>query len=324
MKHQKLLGVLLMCAAPLVSAADISWKPDFKSDPLPENKLAAIKAALPNKPIATPKAKRKVLVYSATSGYRHGSIPVGKVALEKLGLATNAYTAVVSDDPANFTVKALKQFDSVILLNSTGDFFMPVSFKKASQRDQFTDEQWAALKTRHISLVDNLIDYVKNGGGLVGIHAATDACYSHAGYGETMGGFFTSHPWTSNMNVTVNVEDSNNGVIAPVFKNMKSFSLKDEIYQFKDIPYSREKLRVLLTLDPSKSDTPKHKPKREDNDYAISWIQEVGKGRVFYTSLGHRDDIYFNPLMLNHYLAGIQYAMGDIEADATPSAHISH
>lgn len=324
MKRKKLLSVLLICAAPLVSAADINWKPDFKSDPLPENTLASIQAALPSKPIATPKTKRKVLVYSATSGYRHGSIPVGKVALDKLGLATNAYTAVVSDDPDNFTPQALKQFDSVILLNSTGDFFMPVSFKKNSQRDQFTDEQWAALQTRHISLVDNLIDYVKNGGGLVGIHAATDACYSHKEYGETMGGFFTSHPWTSTMNVTVNVEDSDNGVIAPVFKDMKSFSLKDEIYQFKDIPYSREKLRVLLTLDPSKSDKPKHKPKREDNDYAISWIQEVGKGRVFYTSLGHRDDIYFNPLMLNHYLAGIQYAMGDIEADATPSAHVGH
>ncbi|MDU0355928.1 ThuA domain-containing protein [Paraglaciecola aquimarina] len=324
MKFNQFVSVLLICVAPVVSASDINWQPNFKSEPLSQDKLAAINAALPDKPIAPAKAKRKVLIYSATSGYRHGSIPVGKVALEKLGLATHAYTAVVSDDPANFTPQGLKQFDSVVLLNTTGDFFMPVSFKKASQRDQFTDEQWQALQTRHVRLVDNLIDYVKNGGGLVGIHAATDACYSHAGYGETIGGFFTSHPWTSNMTVTVNVVDSDNGVIAPVFKKMKSFSLKDEIYQFKDVPYSREKLRILLTLDPSKSDTPKRKPEREDNDYAISWIHEVGKGRVFYTSLGHRDDIYFNPLMLNHYLAGIQYAMGDIDADATPSAHVDH
>ncbi|MGJ8681365.1 ThuA domain-containing protein [Paraglaciecola sp.] len=322
--HYKVLGVLLMCAVSTLSVAEINWKPNFESAPLPESKLSAIQAALPTTAIVTPKSKRKVLVFSATSGYRHGSIPVGKVALEKLGLATNAYTAVVSDDPANFTPQALQQFDSVILLNSTGDFFMPRVWKKASERDQFTDEQWAALKVRHNSLVNNLIDYVKKGGGLVGIHAATDACYGHEKFGETIGGLFYGHPWTSNMNVTVDVEDSDNGVIAPVFKDIKSFSLKDEIYQFKSPPYSREKLRVLLTLDPAKSDKPKKEPKREDNDYAVSWIKKVGKGRVFYTSLGHRDDIYFNPLMLNHYLAGIQYAVGDLEADATPSAHISH
>ncbi|HYV36701.1 MAG TPA: ThuA domain-containing protein, partial [Gemmataceae bacterium] len=60
--------------------------------------------------------------------------------------------------------------------------------------------------------------------------------------------------------------------------------------------------------------------KREDNVYPISWVSTFGKGRTFYCSLGHRDDIYWNPAVLGHYLAGFQYALGDLEADATPTA----
>ncbi|MCH6256298.1 ThuA domain-containing protein [Puniceicoccaceae bacterium K14] len=63
-------------------------------------------------------------------------------------------------------------------------------------------------------------------------------------------------------------------------------------------------------------------PAREDDDYAVSWVQSVGKGRIFYSSLGHRHDIFTNSLILNHYLAGIQFAVGDLEADTTPSSQI--
>jgi type 1 glutamine amidotransferase len=83
-------------------------------------------------------------------------------------------------------------------------------------------------------------------------------------------------------------------------------------------PYSRDKLRVLLSVDSSK-----FKGKggaRPDNDYAISWIREYGKGRVFYCALGHGEAMYMHPDMLKHYLAGLQYVLGDLRADATPSA----
>ena len=99
----------------------------------------------------------------------------------------------------------------------------------------------------------------------------------------------------------------------------KGFLIKDEIYKIKD-PYSRDNLRILLSLDMSNK---RNKPGRPDNDNAISWIRELGQGRVFYCSLGHNNQIFWNPAVLRHYLDGIQYALGDLKADATPSAKLS-
>lgn len=225
---------------------------------------------------------------------------------------------MVSDAPANFEPEILDTFDAVVLLNTTQDFFMPNGKK---QRDQFSDEEWSWLNERHNRLVDNLVDYVARGGGLVGIHAATDSCYRHAEYGEAIGGYFWGHPWNAKSNVTIVVEDCEHGTIKPVFGDMKDFQLVEEIYQFRPEPYSREELRILLHLDPKRSDPVKNM-RREDNDYPVAWVQSVGDGRVFYTSLGHNHHIYTNPLMLRHYLAGIQFATGDLPGATTPSAKL--
>ena len=309
-----LSSLLFACS---LSAAS-NWVPTFNDKPVAPHHLRAIEAALPSASIVAPKAARRVLVYSATAGYRHASIPTGKLALERLGAATGAYQAIVSDDPANFEAEALNDFDAVVLLSPTQDFFMP----SGKQRKEFSKEDLAWLQARHNRLVDNLIAYVEQGGGLVGIHSATDSCYGHKAYGEAMGGYFSGHPWTANMNVTIVVEDGEHAIMKPVFEGMKDFRIKDEIYQFRPEPYSRDKLRVLLHLDPARSDAPRGKLGREDGDYAVCWVQSVGKGRVFYTSLGHNHEIYSNPLMLKHYLAGIQFATGDLKADTTPSAKL--
>jgi type 1 glutamine amidotransferase len=95
----------------------------------------------------------------------------------------------------------------------------------------------------------------------------------------------------------------------------EGFMIRDEIYQFAKI-YTREKLRILLTLDMTK--TP-NKGKRKDQDYAVSWVKAHGKGRVFYGSLGHNPHIFWEPKLLQFYLDGIQFALGDLEADTTPS-----
>lgn len=313
-----LISSLLLTAASLTAAVDFA--PIFNDNPVDAASIAKIEEALPSTPIVQPKAKRRILVVSSTAGFRHASIPTGKVAIEKLGEATGAYETVLSDDPANFEPDVLKTFDTVLLLNTTQDFFMPNAKK---QRQDYSDSEWAELKERHNRLIDNLIDYVEQGGGLAGIHAATDTCYEHERYGEAIGAYFAGHPWTAKMNVTIVVEDGEHEVIKPVFEGMSDFRIVDEIYQFQDEPYSRDRLRVLLHLDPQRSDEPKRKPRREDGDYAVCWVQQVGKGRVFYSGLGHNHHIYWNPLMLKHYLAGLQFTCGDLEADTTPSAKLS-
>lgn len=314
MKKRILLSLALSALA-LQAASD--WTPNFKDKPVPKELVNDITAAIPRSPIVRPQGRRTVLVYSATAGYRHGSIATGKVALSKLGEVTGAYETVVSDDPENFELRALRKFDAVILLSPTLDFFMP----NKKQKKRFSDEDWAWLQARHDRLIGNLIQYVEEGGGLMGIHSATDACYEHSEYPNVIGGLFDGHPWRAKNNVTIVVEDPDHATMKPVFGNMKDFRIKDEIYQFRPDPYSRDKLRVLLHLDPERSDSVTGL-KREDNDYAVSWVQSVGKGRVFYSSLGHNHEIFSNPLMLKHFLAGIQFATGDLKADTTPSAKI--
>ncbi|MEO0795480.1 MAG: ThuA domain-containing protein [Verrucomicrobiota bacterium] len=317
----KLPALLAFGLASLPLAGMPDWKPEFEDKPVAPKLLKMVEQAMPDKPHVSPKADRKILVFSSTSGFRHGSIPIGLYAMEQLGDQSGAFDVVVSNEFSNFEPDALEEFDAVVLLNTTGPIFLP-NWK--TQKDDFTKEEWQQMIKRHKRLIGNLIDYVEAGGGLVGIHAATDACYGEREYGEAMGGYFAGHPWNGNNEVTIVVEDPEHAVNEHAFGDVEDFRIKEEIYQFQDEPYSRERLRILLHLDPERSDKvdPK-RMKREDGDYAVSWVQKVGDGRVFYTSLGHNFHIYWDPMILRHYLAGIQFATGDLEADTTPSATIA-
>jgi type 1 glutamine amidotransferase len=117
---------------------------------------------------------------------------------------------------------------------------------------------------------------------------------------------------------TVRVDDPDSPLTRPFAG--KSFTRVDEFYHFLPAgPYSREKLRILLALDTERSET-SNEQIRPDRDYGLSWIKRVGKGRVFYTALGHTPTFFATPALAEHVLAGIQFALGDLEADATPSA----
>ena len=168
-------------------------------------------------------------------------------------------------------------------------------------------------------LQKSLAEFVKSGKGLIGIHSASDTFYTWEEYGKMMGGYFDGHPWHET--VKLKVEDPGHAT-CECFHG-KDINIIDEIYQYTEAPYSRERLRVLLSLDPSGTDMKKNGMKRADGDYAVGWVQSYGDGRVFYCNLGHREETYWNPTVLQHYLAGIQFALGDLAADTTPSAALA-
>jgi len=295
---------LSLCLLPFCMAAD----PD-----VPRDKIDKVKAALPRTVRVKPAKPRRVLIFTLCRGFPHGSIPCAAVALKMLGETTGAYTAEISDDIAMFEPATLAGFDAVIMDNTTGDLFADPKFKELSEADQ------AKAAERENRLKKSFVDFVRKGGGLVGVHAATDCLYKWADYGDMLGGYFSGHPWHEE--VTVKLDDPGHPLCA-AFRG-QTFKVTDEIYQFRD-PYSRDKLRVLLSLDTSKTNMDKgDKIKRQDDDFAVAWVQNYGKGRVFYCSLGHRDEIFWNPAVMQHYLDGIQFALGDLEADATPSAQLS-
>jgi type 1 glutamine amidotransferase len=205
------------------------------------------------------------------------------------------------------------------MLNTTGPCFSadPKQFDGNPARDQLI----AADNARAERLKKSLADFVEQGGGLAGIHSATDTLYDMPKYGEMIGGYFDGHPWNAGDTVTVEVRDPDHPLAAP-FKNAgRTFDIKDEIYQLKNWDASRQHALLGLFLgEGTKTDMKKNGIKRTDGDFAVSWVRNHGKGRVFYCSLGHNEHIYWNPDVLRFYLGGIQFALGDYDVPVKPGS----
>ena len=154
---------------------------------------------------------------------------------------------------------------------------------------------------------------MKGGGGFVGIHAATDTFQSWPEYGRMIGGYFDGHPWGAGTDVSIKVEPGEEKHPLVAMFEGRNIDFKEEIYQLRD-PYDSSKVHMLLRLDTERSNMDVRGIKRSDGDFGVAWARHWGKGRVFYCSLGHNDHIYWNGKVLRHYLAGIQWAMGDLEA----------
>jgi type 1 glutamine amidotransferase len=270
-----------------------------------------IAAAAPAKATASPTKARRVLVFTLSPGYRHQATPMVSRTIELLGKKTGAYETTITEDASAFEADNLKRFDAVVMNNNCGAYFLPADFGKLPK------DQRKQAKAREARLRKNLEELVRGGGGFVGFHSClyTPDYADWPEYGELIGGLVPGHPWTQKIRVLL---DDPNHPLCAAFGG-KPFEIHEETYQIL-APYSREKLRVLLRLDMASVDPAKGS--RKDGDYALAWVKEYGKGRVFYTALTHFEDNLANPTLLRFYLDGIQYALGDLAADATPSTKV--
>jgi type 1 glutamine amidotransferase len=275
--------------------------------------ISAMMAALPDRPYATPQSLRHVLVLGRAVGWVHTSIPLAAKMVEYLGDKTGAWMTTITYDAAAITPENLKQYDAIFLSSTTGEFL-----------DDPADKAATDLRRRA------LLDFVKGGKGLAGVHAATDSYHTNspalAGtwpeFNEAMGGFFKFH-WTYPTLIPVKVDDPNSPLT--VMFPARGFEVVDETYTFAQDSFSRKRVHVLTSINyarMSAEDKAKEPAatRRTDGDYALSYIQHVGNGRVFYEAHGHDEKLYFSRPFVAHMLAGIQYALGDLKADDSPSA----
>jgi hypothetical protein len=275
--------------------------------------ISAMMAALPDRPYATPQSLRHVLVLCRAVGWVHTSIPLAAKMVEYLGDKTGAWTTTITYDAAAITPENLKRYDAIFLASTTGEFL-----------DDPNDSAATDLRRRA------LLDFVKGGKGLAGIHAATDSYHTNSPaltgtwpeFNEAIGGFFKFH-WTYPTLIPVKVDDRNSPLTA-MFP-ARGFEMVDETYTFAQDSFSRKRVHVLTSIDYGKmsaEDKAKEPAatKRIDGDYALSYIQRVGNGRVFYEAHGHDEKVYYLRPFVAHMLAGIQYAIGDLKADDRPSA----
>jgi type 1 glutamine amidotransferase len=275
--------------------------------------LVAMEDAIPTKALAKPKQPRKVLVLCKAAGFVHSSIPLAAATVKAMGEKTGAYTATITYDSADITAANLAQYDAIFLDSTTLAFL-----------DDPNDA--AATEARKKALMD----FVRGGKGLVGIHAAVDSYHTPATadapptgtwpeFNTMIGGYFKFH-WVYPQLLTVKIDDPKSPLTS-MFHG-EEFQIHDETYTMVQDSFSRKNVHVLTSIDYAKmsdEDKAKEKYKRTDGDYALSWIRREGKGRVFIEVLGHSEHIYSNTRMMEHLLAGIQYALGDLKADDSPS-----
>jgi type 1 glutamine amidotransferase len=291
-----------------------AWSATVEEIPAPQQKQ--IWQSAPSQARVTPRKARRVLIWNtpahlyAKDPHKGYCIPYGSYAMQALGKKTRAFEPVVSDDLAMYLPENIKQFDAIVMNNSSGPWITPTD---ADLRRQPFRKHGADKTAVEQVLRNSLLDYVSGGGGIVAIHYAIGANAHWPQFHELLGATFSGHPWNEEVGVTV--EEPNHPLVA-AFAG-KDFRLADEIYQFSD-PYSRDKLRVLLSLDTLTTNMGVKWIQRDDNDFALCWIKSQGRGRVFYTSFGHRTELYWNPALLRFYLDAIQFATGDLDAPTAP------
>ena len=255
---------------------------------------------------AAPRKPRKVLMVARAFGYCHNdAMAYGRRAFEIAAGKTGAFALDFTEDVSVLgDAAALARYDAVVINNST-----MISVK------------------RFPSIETALVAYVKGGKGLCLIHAAVDSFYDSPVVADMNGGLFWGHPWMAGGTWRFRNEGPSHPLMA-MFEGKATFSSSDEIYMHASPPYSREKDRVLLSLDISDGATAAAadrwaKTRRADQPRAArgcagSWTRRAGAGRVFYTSFGHDKRAFIDKPRLLHILAGLQYCLGDLDCPDTP------
>lgn len=239
--------------------------------------------------------RKRVLAIGAVKGWQHDATSHGLATVWKLGQDSGLWDTYIRTDTQLLTKKKLD-------LNAKNlDYFDAVLFYTTGELDM--DESQKA----------DLLNFIRQDGkGFIGVHSATDTFYTWPEYGEMIGGYFDLHPWNQ-FQAPILVEDPDN----PIVRHFpKEFRVMDEIYQFKN--YSRDRVRVLMRMDAAKLPLNVKGVKRTDGDFAIAWIRNYGKGRVFYSTLGHREDSWDRPDVQKMWTEAIKWALGMTQADATP------
>ena len=277
--------------------------------------------AIPQRKTQEGPAMLHLLVVTVTKGFRHDSIPVAEATIKQLGDESGAWTtdfARTDDDiKTKMTPDALKQYDAVVFANTTGELPLP-------------DPQ-------------GFLDYIKAGHGFAAMHSGSDTFHHFPGdaagevsaYVKMLGAEFETHHNQSAVAAQIfdpqfpanrdTLREGMKKIMRPgQEKNDPRLSMWldgnvwhgfDEMYLFKNV--QRADLHVLVALDKHPDDGSSEA--NHPGEYLISWTKAYGAGRVFYTSFGHRQEVWHDPLYQAHVLGGIRFALGLDKGDTAPT-----
>jgi len=230
--------------------------------------------ALVHAPARAQDRPARILYFTHAASYRHEVIPVSREILKQIGETSPQFEVATTEDVSVFAAERLRGFGAVMFF-TTGELPM-------------NDRQKQAL-----------LDFVRSGGGFLGVHSATDTFYRWPEYGKLIGGYFDQHPW--HQAVRIDVADRSDPLVSFIGPSM---ALSDEIYQIRDFDVRGS--HVLLRLDPASVDLTRDNVHQHPYGWPLAWTRAYGAGRVFYTALGHEEwvwrDIQFQTMLHNAVL----------------------
>lgn len=272
----------------------------------------AASAAEPPRGYGDPyEGRRKVLVVGdlhTGNQVAHDSVSHAMAVLEQMGRRTGAYVAFLRSDTDLVTkgeVWGKGEYAKGGRRQARGrnlDYFDAVVFYTNGETDM-TPQQKA-----------DLLSWVHDEGkGFVAIHTANIPYPSWQAYADMIGANWDNHPW--------NIVEARVRVERPDFPAMKDlpreFVLRDEFYQYTE-PYSRDKVDVLISIDPGSVDLGNRNVHRQDADFPVAWVKQYGKGRVFSSALGHTDAAWDDPRVQAIYLEAIKWVLGATPGEPRP------
>jgi type 1 glutamine amidotransferase len=258
---------------------------------------------------ARPKVFQKhVLAWAdVRNGYQHDSISHAVATIERMGRESGEFDTTIRTDSQPITKQPITFRTGTGI--ATGEQFL------ARNLNYYDAIFFFGVREIDLSAEQraDLMSFVRDDGkGFVAAHSAATSFYSWPEFGEMLGGRFDEHPWQVTSAPVV--------VEAPDFPAMKGFParavVRDEHYQLKD--FSRASVRVLARLDPAALDLKAPLVHRTDGDFPVAWARMHGRGRVFYSTLGHEPESWDDPLVRNMYFQALRWSLGLVEGDATP------
>ena len=301
----------LLVGLSILFLPNLTFGQDLAVVPLTSAWKQKIEALAPSQTRFPSTSPKKILLFSLHTGFEHWVIPHTEEVFKILGTKSKGFTIIASKDIHQFEKESLANYDAIVLNNTCS---------KPDHRHLFWDQlraestaDSALLMAKAQEFETNVIEFVKKGGGLLLLHGGITTLNNSSKFSDLVGASFDYHP--PQQQVQVKLENPNHPLVAAFPK--EGFSHVDEPYFYKNA-YSKLNFTPLLYFDNALIRNQRPNQELKSGKTYVAWIRPEGKGKVMYIAPSHNAQSFENPALLQFFLDGLQYVVGDANCDETP------
>ncbi len=301
----------LLFGLSILLLSNLTFGQDLAIVPLTQAWKQKIEALAPSQTRFPSTSAKKILLFSLHTGFEHWVIPHTEEVFKILGSKSKQFEVTASKDIHQFEKESLSNYDAIVLNNTCS---------KPDHRHLFWDQlraestlDSAIVMAKAQELESNVIEFVKKGGGLLLLHGGITTLNNSQKFSELVGASFDYHP--PQQLIQVKLENPNHPLVAAFPKD--GFSHVDEPYFYKNA-YSNLNFTPLLYFDNVQIHSQRANQELKSGKTYVAWIRPEGKGKVMYIAPSHNAQSFENPALLQFFLDGLQYVVGDVNCDETP------